>query len=787
LSYQGIEFIMKTKQALLLAVLALCTLHSIAEAQGTAFTYQGRLNTNGVPVNGFYDFEFSLWTNAAGTGTQTGSTITQTAIGVTNGLFVTTLNFGAVFTGNATWLAISTRSNGVGGYTPMTPLQALTPAPYAIFAEGANATGLTGTITLAQLPSAVVTNNETSVQLASLTLTSNLTLPSPPTIDSGGNSLLYADNGDNFYIGPNAGSEPSLGSDNTGVGYGSLQNNTAGTNNTAMGFLSLANNTNGTFNVAIGGRALTDNTSGTDNTAVGRRALEANTTGTDNTAVGFEALTSNPGGSFNIALGSGAGSGFGNYENSNIDIGNNGVGGDNNIIRIGSGQTTTYIAGVINGNGAGLTNLNAAQFPSVVTNGEPNVTLGTLNLSSPAIIDSGGLQILYNGPNFNFYAGLYAGNPEPTTANTAVGYFAFNENLEGSNNSAFGKSALTSNADGNNNSAMGEGSMADNDSGSDNVAFGASSLANSKSGSYNIALGYQAGNSFTGSESSNIDIGNVGVAGEYSTIRIGTPGTQTSTYLSGNVAFDGGLNIDKSGTYGQNSGSVSAHALTFGTGPGGSGEGIASQRTSGPNQFDLALYTGFNPRLTVMASGNVGIGTTSPGALLEVNGNTIIDDNLSAATITSSGAMSCCSITINGGCDVAEPFEVSSPSGEIPEGSVVVIDEKKPGHLKVSSQAYDTRVAGVLSGANGISPGIQMQQQGLIEGGKNVALTGRVYVLGDASYGEIKPGDLLTTSATPGHAMKVSDHAKASGAILGKAMGGLKRGRGMVLVLVTLQ
>ena len=147
----------------------------------------------------------------------------------------------------------------------------------------------------------------------------------------------------------------------------------------------------------------------------------------------------------------------------------------------------------------------------------------------------------------------------------------------------------------------------------------------------------------------------------------------------------------------------------------------------------------------------------------------------------------CSAITIEGGADVAEPFEVSSPSGEIPQGSVVVIDEENPGHLKVSSQPYDTRVAGVLSGANGINPGIQMQQQGLLEGGKNVALTGRVYVLADAASGAIKPGDLLTTSATPGHAMKVSDRAKAQGAILGKAMTGLKEGQGMVLVLVTLQ
>jgi len=68
-----------------------------------------------------------------------------------------------------------------------------------------------------------------------------------------------------------------------------------------------------------------------------------------------------------------------------------------------------------------------------------------------------------------------------------------------------------------------------------------------------------------------------------------------------------------------------------------------------------------------------------------------------------------------------------------------------------------------------------------------VALTGRVYCLVDATYGPIAPGDLLTTSDTPGHAMKASDHVRAQGAILGKAMGHLETGRGLVLVLVGLQ
>ena len=175
--------------------------------------------------------------------------------------------------------------------------------------------------------------------------------------------------------------------------------------------------------------------------------------------------------------------------------------------------------------------------------------------------------------------------------------------------------------------------------------------------------------------------------------------------------------------------------------------------------------------------GNVGIGTINPTAKLEVNGN---------VKVTGIGnSVETPVLTVTGGADVAEPFPMSSP--EISKGAVVVIDEENPGQLKLSERAYDRRVAGIVSGANGINPGITLSQQGVLDGGRQVALSGRVYVQADATDGPIEPGDLLTTSATPGHAMKVLDHTKAQGAILGKAMSRLEQGRGMVLVLVTLQ
>lgn len=145
-------------------------------------------------------------------------------------------------------------------------------------------------------------------------------------------------------------------------------------------------------------------------------------------------------------------------------------------------------------------------------------------------------------------------------------------------------------------------------------------------------------------------------------------------------------------------------------------------------------------------------------------------------------------LEITGGADVAEPFATKAPE-EIQPGHVVTIAEDGTGTLELSRTAYNTCVAGIVSGANGINPGLCLSQEGVNHDGQHkVALSGRVYCLADATVAEIKPGDLLTTSDLPGHAMKVRDHSRSQGAILGKAMSRLGKGeKGHVLVLVTLQ
>jgi hypothetical protein len=145
-------------------------------------------------------------------------------------------------------------------------------------------------------------------------------------------------------------------------------------------------------------------------------------------------------------------------------------------------------------------------------------------------------------------------------------------------------------------------------------------------------------------------------------------------------------------------------------------------------------------------------------------------------------------VEITGGSDLSEQFDIAAGALAIEPGAVVSIDPDSPGDLRLSTEAYDRKVAGIVSGADGIKPGLLMGQKGSEADGEHpVALTGRVYCKVDASFGSIEPGDLLTTSPNPGHAMKVSDHDQALGAILGKAMTTLDSGQGLVLVLVSLQ
>ncbi len=145
-------------------------------------------------------------------------------------------------------------------------------------------------------------------------------------------------------------------------------------------------------------------------------------------------------------------------------------------------------------------------------------------------------------------------------------------------------------------------------------------------------------------------------------------------------------------------------------------------------------------------------------------------------------------LEILGGADLSEKFDIADDEKAIEPGLVVSIDPEHEGRLMVSRAPYDRRVAGIISGAGGVKTGMLMGQKGsAADGAQPVALTGRVYCRATAANGAISAGDLLTTSWVPGHAMRADDPTRAQGAILGKAMGSLVQGEGLVLVLVGLQ
>jgi trimeric autotransporter adhesin len=238
------------------------------------------------------------------------------------------------------------------------------------------------------------------------------------------------------------------------------------------------------------------------NTALGYQALNSSTTGNGNTATGAVALQSNTTGSDNTATGSGS-------------LSSNTTGNEN----------TAHGSAALLSNTTGINNT-ATGFQALRDN-----TTGNYNTA-------------------NGEAALRANTTGET--NTATGFVALISNTIGNSNTATGAGALATNTTGDNNTANGFQTLNSNTTGVANTAVGGGALLTNTTGNGNIALGLQAGDSLTTGDN-NIDIGNRGVAGEGGTIRIGTQGIQTRTFvagITGAAVMGGAVKINAAGQLG---------------------------------------------------------------------------------------------------------------------------------------------------------------------------------------------------------------------------------------------
>ncbi len=265
-----------------------------AFAQGTAFTYQGRLNNGSTPATGSYDLTFTLF-NTNSTGVALAGPMTNAATAVNNGLFTATLDLGNQFPGANRWLEIAVRTNVAGAFATLAPRQPLTPTPYAIFAN--TASNLSGTITTAQLPGTIVVNYGTASGAAATALGTNTVASGAMALAAGSSTLASGFGAVAMGVNTKATNyaATALGSSTTASGSTATA---LGNNTTASGMVSTAL---GAYTTASGSvsTALGQNTtaSGPNSTAMGAYTTAG---GNYSTAMGYYTTAS---GNYSTALG----------------------------------------------------------------------------------------------------------------------------------------------------------------------------------------------------------------------------------------------------------------------------------------------------------------------------------------------------------------------------------------------------------------------------------------------------------------------------------------------------
>jgi hypothetical protein len=609
------------QRAVLLALLSTINLQPSAWAQGTAFTYQGRLNHNGALANGSYDLQFALFDAPAG-GNLVGSALTTDAVAVSNGLFTVMVDFGAgAFTGANRWLDIAVRTNGAGVYTNLTPRQPTTATPYAVFARNVGAAGISGTIPAGSLGGAY------------------------------GNAVTF-DNAANSFSG-NGGGLSNVNAATLGtlsaVHFWQLGGNTiasdqflGGTNNQALELrvngtraLRLEPNTNGAPNV-IGGSPANQVEAGVIGATIGGGGATdyfgsafSNRVSADLGVIG--------GGARNVieATAASIGGGFGNTIE--LDAGQSViVGGGLNTL-----QSAAYYSTIV---GGGLNTIQANAYQSVIAGGYANVIqadaanssigggffntngsaqsfiAGGLNNvigpnASSSSIGGGWLNLIQDGADQSVIAGGNAGHIQTGARESFIGGGFANTIQTNAANSFIGggagngigtNSGFSTIAGGSGNSVQPNAPLATIAGGGENSSSGYAATVggganNSSSGSY----------ATVGGGASNTNLGG------FSTVSGGILNTVNA--LSATVG--GGEHNTSSGSYGTVPGGANNTAgglFSFAAGRGA--KALHSGTFVWADSTGSSFTSASNDQFLVRAANGVGINKNNPASALDVNG-----------------------------------------------------------------------------------------------------------------------------------------------------------------------
>jgi len=766
--------------AILLALVA-SAVPALGQVLGPSFVYQGRLDIAGAPANGTHDLRFRLYDAASGTG-QVGPTLCVNDLSVTDGLFTVTLDFGNQFAGQSRFLEIDARvdagqdCSNAAGFATLSPRQELASAPHAVYAIAA------GTATTATTASnATLLGGQGAAFYQNASNLTGGTLPSARFSGTYSSPVTFSNAG-NIIVGSGAGL--------TGLSAGNISSGTllnARTTGTASNLPStlVLRDASGAFAAgAISGTSFVGAHSG-DGSGLSALSASAITGGTLSDArlsanVPLLSAVNNfsAGGSFAGSLGLGtttptallemrAGDPQLRMRNTN-DPGGGVLVNTWGALQIGMFNPSASPWGAIPANG--YRTILAMDFSGRV--GSATNTSGGVTYRN--ILDDGSGGASFAAKTTATEANATGGTLQGTHSGTFINQYG-----------VFGLASATGTS-----SAVGVRGESRGSAGS-----GVFGIATHATGQVYGVLGL--------SSSSNAN--SAGVYGEHLTNH-GVYGYSSS----GRALY--GRSDTAQGLYAQTtSGSVALYGVRTsnnnrgwfgGAGEGGwaespTGIGFVAKTTSGA----YALYAERNPGGTPANVNRGWFGGSGEGAWAESdqgNGLVALSRGLNAAAVYcrndaggralfADGVAAVRALDILGGADLAEPFDVN---GEPVPGMVVAIDPAHAGQLRVSDRPYDTTVAGVISGANGLSPGVLMRDEESehARGRHPVAMTGRVWCFADATSAEIRPGDRLTTSDTPGHAMRVSDEARSPGTVIGKAMSPLPRGeKGLVLVWVNLQ